>query len=186
MRFRRGGRSLAPRRPNEGTLTLVTTALLSPVRDRLDTKLPAFFRFRHLPNSERVVLSNLEGNWTVLTSDEMRAFASGQLSEGTELFTRLKEKNFLRAHYDVEKVATAMREKKRFLDYGPILHMMIVTLRCNETCVYCHASRADMDAVHTDMTPEIAEKCVDLALQSTSPSITIEFQGGEPLVASAS
>ena len=32
------------------------------------------------------------------------------------------------------------------------------------------------------MTPEIAEKSVDLILQSTSPSVTIEFQGGEPLV----
>src|SRR5262249_20246131 len=79
--------------------------------------------------------------------------------------------------------AAALRRKKRFLDYGPNLHLMIVTLRCNETCVYCHASRANMDAVHTDMTPEIAEKCVDLALQSTSPAITIEFQGAEPLVA---
>jgi His-Xaa-Ser system radical SAM maturase HxsB len=39
-----------------------------------------------------------------------------------------------------------------------------------------------MDAVHTDMTPEIAEKSVDFALQTTSPSLTIEFQGGEPLV----
>ena len=75
-----------------------------------------------------------------------------------------------------------MRRKRRFLDYGPNLHMLVVTLRCNETCVYCHASRANMDAVHTDMTPEIAEKAVDLALRSTSPFITIEFQGGEPLV----
>jgi sulfatase maturation enzyme AslB (radical SAM superfamily) len=39
-----------------------------------------------------------------------------------------------------------------------------------------------MDAVHTDMTPEIAEKCVDMALSTTSPGVTIEFQGGEPLV----
>src|SRR5207237_53818 len=53
---------------------------------------------------------------------------------------------------------------------------------CNETCVYCHASRADMDAVQTDMTPEVAEKTVDFVLQSTNPSVTIEFQGGEPLV----
>lgn len=60
--------------------------------------------------------------------------------------------------------------------------MMIVTLRCNETCVYCHASRADMDAVHTDMTPEVADASVDFAFKTTSPSLTIEFQGGEPLV----
>ena len=42
--------------------------------------------------------------------------------------------------------------RKRFLGYGPNLHVFVVTLRCNETCVYCHASRANMDAVHTDMT----------------------------------
>jgi uncharacterized protein len=39
-----------------------------------------------------------------------------------------------------------------------------------------------MDAVSTDMTPEVGEKVVDLMLQSTSPSVTLEFQGGEPLV----
>jgi His-Xaa-Ser system radical SAM maturase HxsB len=32
------------------------------------------------------------------------------------------------------------------------------------------------------MTPEIADASVDLAFQTTSPSLTIEFQGGEPLV----
>jgi uncharacterized protein len=30
-------------------------------------------------------------------------------------------------------------------EFGPNLHIFVVTLRCNETCVYCHASRADMD-----------------------------------------
>jgi sulfatase maturation enzyme AslB (radical SAM superfamily) len=59
---------------------------------------------------------------------------------------------------------------------------MVVTLRCNETCVYCHASRAPMDAVHTDMTLETAERSIDLALSTTSPAVTIELQGGEPLV----
>ena len=60
-----------------------------------------------------------------------------------------------------------------FVGYGPNLHMLVVTLRCNETCVYCHASRAPMEATQTDMTPAIAEKCVDLALSSRSPGITI-------------
>ena len=160
----------------------MTTSLLQPIRDRLDTKLPAFFRFRHIPNSDRVVLSNLEGNWLVLTADELRTFASGQLSEGSELWTKLKERNFLRAHYDLDAARARIERKRIHLDRGPILHMMIVTLRCNETCVYCHASRANMDAVHTDMTPEIADASVDLAFKTTSPSLTIEFQGGEPLV----
>lgn len=138
-------------------------------------------RFRDVAGD--VLLTNPWGDWVFVTKAELADLARGKLDASGPLSARLAAKNFLRSRVDVEKVATAMREKKRFLDYGPILHMMIVTLRCNETCVYCHASRADMDAVHTDMTPEIAGKCVDLALQSTSPSITIEFQGGEPLVA---
>ena len=133
--------------------------------------------------SPDVLLTNPWGDWIFVTQAELASLARGKLDPSSDLFARLADRNFIRSRVDADKIASAMREKKRFLDYGPILHMMIVTLRCNETCVYCHASRADMDAVHTDMTPELAERCVDLALQSTSPSITIEFQGGEPLVA---
>jgi His-Xaa-Ser system radical SAM maturase HxsB len=149
---------------------------------RLDPTFPAFFRFRGLPRG-RVLITNQEGNFLVLTDAEFRAFAQGQVDPASELHARLQGGNFLRAHHDVARAAERLRARKRFLSYGPNLHILVVTLRCNETCVYCHASRANMDAVHTDMTPAIAEKCVDLALASTSPGITIEFQGGEPLVA---
>ncbi|AKF03208.1 His-Xaa-Ser system radical SAM maturase HxsB [Sandaracinus amylolyticus] len=142
---------------------------------------PAFFRYRALPK-QRVLLTNLEGNFLVLADAEFRAFVEGNVAPESELHARLREGNFLRAHYDTKRAADALRRRKSFVGYGPNLHMLVVTLRCNETCVYCHASRAAMDAVHTDMTPEIAEKCVDIALSSTSPGITIEFQGGEPLV----
>src|SRR5690606_24724816 len=98
-----------------------------------------------------------------------------------ELESRLAEKNFIRDRLDVDAVRERLRYRKRFLNYGPILHIMVVTLRCNETCVYCHASRANMDQVQTDMSRDTAEKSVNLALQSTAPRITIEFQGGEPL-----
>ncbi|MGH3863122.1 SDR family NAD(P)-dependent oxidoreductase, partial [Actinokineospora sp.] len=100
----------------------------------------------------------------------------------SELYRKLSEGNFVRATYDARKASERLAKRKRFLHYGPNLHMIVVTLRCNETCLYCHASRADMDAVHTDMTPEIAERTVDLVFQTTSPWVTIEFQGGEPLV----
>jgi His-Xaa-Ser system radical SAM maturase HxsB len=147
-----------------------------------DLTRPAFFRFRKLPSSDRVVITNVEGNWLVLEKDDFRAFVSGAFAEGSPLFERLRERNFLRAHHDLEAARSRIERRRMHLDRGPILHMMIVTLRCNETCVYCHASRADMDAVHTDMSPEVADASVDLAFRTTSPSLTIEFQGGEPLV----
>jgi His-Xaa-Ser system radical SAM maturase HxsB len=146
-----------------------------------DATFPAFFRYRALPKG-RVLLTNLEGNFLVVSSDEFRAFAAGTVPHDSDFYARLREGNFLRAHYDVKRASAALARRKTFVGYGPNLHMLVVTLRCNETCVYCHASRAPMEATQTDMTPAIAEKCVDLALSSRSPGITIEFQGGEPLV----
>ena len=143
-------------------------------------RLPAFFRFREVAG--RVVVTNYEGNFLILQPDEFARFARGDLESGSELHTRLRDGNFLRDEYDVPKAVEAYRARRRFVHYGPNLHLMVVTLRCNETCAYCHASRADLDAVHTDMTRETAERIVDIALRTTSPTLTIEFQGGEPLV----
>lgn len=151
-------------------------------RDSLDTATPAFFRFRKVGNGH-VLLTNLEGRWLVVTDDEFEQYATGKVEDGSPLFERLKTENFLRDHYDVPKAAEMIRTRRNFLAGGPNLHVLVVTLRCNTTCVYCHASRANMDQVQTDMTKEVAEKSVDLILQSTNPYITIEFQGGEPLVA---
>jgi uncharacterized protein len=138
------------------------------------------FRFREVGGE--VLLTNEWGDWVFVSRDEIRGLAKGELRESSPLYERLAARNFIRSKLDETKLVERMRHKKRFLDYGPNLHIVVVTLRCNETCVYCHASRANMDAVHTDMTPEIGEKVVDLMLQSTSPSVTLEFQGGEPLV----
>src|SRR5207302_1062399 len=150
----------------------------------LDERTPTFFRFRELPGTGgKIILSNHEGDWLVASPDEFRRFAAGEIEPGSPLETRLREKNFLRDGRDAQRAASRLAARKRFLHYGPNLHILVVTLRCNETCVYCHASRADMDAVDTDMTRETAEKTVDLVLRTTSPSVTIEFQGGEPLVA---
>lgn len=138
-------------------------------------------RFREVGGE--ILLTNVFGDWLFVSKDEMaRIFKGEKIEEGSPLFERLAAKNFLRDRVDPQKEAERLAYKKRFLGWGPNLHICVVTLRCNETCVYCHASRADMDATHTDMTPETAEKTVDFALQTTSPSLTIEFQGGEPLV----
>ena len=70
--------------------------------ETFDARQPAFFRFRQLPMApDKVVLSNLEGRWLVLDRPDFLAFAQGQVSEGTPLFQKLRERNFLRAYYDV-------------------------------------------------------------------------------------
>ncbi len=154
---------------------------LSELRRELDTKSQAFFRLRRL-GADRTLITNLDGRWLVLRDEELARFATGKVDAASDLHRRLSEHNFLAASYDEEKARRTLAARKSFLSYGPNLHIFVVTLRCNETCVYCHASRADMDAVSTDMTKETADKALDLVFASTSPGITIEFQGGEPLV----
>jgi len=141
----------------------------------------AFFRWRQI-DDDVVLITNLEGNWLLLSRDEFTSFARGEVEPGSELHTRLDDKNFLRATYDIQAASERVKARKHFVHNGPLLHVMVVTLRCNETCVYCHASRANMDAVETDMSAETARKAVDIALASTNGFVTIEFQGGEPLV----
>jgi len=136
---------------------------------------------RHRKVGNRVLYTSHFGDWVFVSASEHAALMLGELEPGSELAERLGSRGFLVSRLDAEAMADRVRRKKSFLRYGPNLHVLVVTLRCNETCVYCHASRAAMDRVDTDMSKETAEKCVELALRSTAPRITIEFQGGEPL-----
>ena len=148
---------------------------------RLDPAAPAFFRWRQV--GDHVVLTGLAGEHAIVTEDEFARFAEGRVEPGSPLHRRLDAANLLRATYRVDDAAQALARRKAFLRAGGInLGLLVVTLRCNETCVYCHASRAGMDAVHTDMTPAIAERAIDLFLAAPTSAITVEFQGGEPLV----
>ena len=142
---------------------------------KLNPSFAAFFRYR--PVGDKIVISNYEGSYLILTHDEFKQFAEGTVAPDSALYRALDEKNFIRETYRVADAAAQLKARKHFIHTGPNLHVMVVTLRCNETCIYCHASRANMDAVHTDMSKETAEKSVDLALSSTSPFITIRSCG---------
>ena len=135
-------------------------------------------RFRELGDS--VLMTTPFGDWIFLSPDEFAELYQGKLSETLE--AKLAAKNFLSDQVTPAQLAARLFRKRRFLRYGPNLFILVLTLRCNETCIYCHASRADMDQVDTDMSKETAEQAIDLMLHSTAPRVTVEFQGGEPLV----
>lgn len=76
--------------------------------------------------------------------------------------------------------AERLREKKRFLESWTGLHIFVLTLRCNQNCVYCQASSQNEESKGCTMSRGTMAKGVDLMFRSPSDSITMEFQGGEP------
>ncbi|MFZ3232533.1 MAG: His-Xaa-Ser system radical SAM maturase HxsB [Patescibacteria group bacterium] len=146
--------------------------------DAVKPKNLGFFRFKKL-DGETVLITNETGKFAYLSTSEFHAFLSGELEDGTKR-DELETKGFINP--DPAKLADEFAKKHAFLACGPNLHIIVVTLRCNHSCRYCHAAAAPMSAVELDMSIETAKNTLDAIYFTTAPEITIEFQGGEPLV----
>ncbi len=137
--------------------------------------------FKEFKNS--FLLTNDSGSYSFLKKSEFSDFIGGLLEKSNiEKFNELKAKGFISHADDKERLAECYAIKNRFLADGPSLAIMVLTLRCDHNCVYCQASSQSVDAKDMDMNVETAEKAVDFIFQSPNKIITIEFQGGEPLL----
>lgn len=145
-----------------------------------DVEKLAFFRYGNV--GKRKILTNDAGEFHFLDEDDFRSFVEGRLTPEHPEFNALAAKGFVRSRFDGTAFADKVRRKKSFLGVGPYLHIVLTTLRCNQSCRYCHASRTTMDRVDTDMSIETASKVVDFAMSTTSSYVNFEFQGGEPTV----
>ncbi len=130
---------------------------------------------------EDVLLTNPWGDWVFVTQDQFATLERGALDSSSDLANTLTQRGFIRAAVDPSAMAQRVSRKRNLGTGGPFLHVVIPTLRCNQTCVYCHASRTNMADMASDMSVETADKVVEFIFQTTSPQVTIEFQGGEPL-----
>ena len=117
-----------------------------------------------------------------LSTEDFELFISWKLKEGHPKYQELYDKLFIKDELYEDKAVIAYNKKNSFLAYGPTLHMIVTTLRCNHKCRYCHAAVAPMTAKNLDMTRETAQKVVDTIFYTSSPNLTIEFQWGESLV----
>lgn len=83
----------------------------------------------------------------------------------------------------LDVIATRYRTKKSFLDYFTTLHIFVITLRCEHTCHYCQVSRVTENKDAYDMQRYHIDAGIDLMMHSPNPHVTMEFQGGEALLA---
>lgn len=137
------------------------------------------FRFRKI--DDHIVITNDFGDVEFLTEDEFDRFVSGKFLEEKPLRERLSKANFLAEDVHLPSQISRYWKKRSFLDHGPSLFAFVLTERCNHGCQYCHSSVVGMGRTDTDMTTDIAERCVDTVFCAPGHAVTIEFQGGEPM-----
>lgn len=132
------------------------------------------------------LLVNQVGEYITLSDEEFRNFYNYTLTSNEELYKVLKSRQFLTTKNELELVenllSAKLRTRKEFVSDFTCLHMIVVTLRCNCLCKYCHASSVDFSQKEYDMDWETAKKTVDMIFQTPSNEIKIEYQGGEPLL----
>lgn len=142
------------------------------------------FQFKHIFD-DVVLLVNECGDFIFLKSDIFDKFIRHILSNKDENFLRLKSHLFVaqdEIESSLQKISARYRTKKSFLRDFTTLHMMVITLRCNQRCEYCQVSCAEEDAQNYDMKIDVARRIVDTIFSAPTKNPKIEFQGGEPLL----
>lgn len=145
------------------------------------------FRFARLPEpAGTVLLTNDTGDYIFVTEADLRDLVAHRLDPRSETYQDLQARHFIvgngrDSHTDL--VAAQLRTRKSFLRDGPTLHIFVVTLRCDHSCLYCQVSRQSADAVRFDMSPETMAHAVRRLFEAPAPNLTVEFQGGEPALA---
>jgi uncharacterized protein len=125
-----------------------------------------------------VLLTTDSGSWAYLTEEEHRQLPK----PGEPLKSVLKEKGILLNISNIANYIDDYSRKCQYLFNGTSLHIVVPSLRCNIKCAYCHSKSKGLEEKGFDMSEETAKKTVDFIFQSPSKGITIEFQGGEPLI----
>lgn len=166
---------------------------LKKTKPACDTKLTTFvspsaageklapFYFRRL--EDKFLITNDWGHHAILREKDFTDFTAAGIGKETPLWNDLASKGFIRESMDFQALSSDFISKNAFLKYaGPSLHMIVLTLRCNQKCHYCHASVVDPSQKSMDMTLETAKKTVDFIFSTPNPVLCIEFQGGEPMI----
>lgn len=143
------------------------------------------FRFLRL-DENRELLVNEVGDFIIAPIGTARDLIHRKLAPGSDSYVNFKAKQFIvdeNSSALLDLLATKYRTKFSFIDGFTKLHIFVVTLRCDHSCHYCQVSRQTSDKFTYDMSFETAAKSVELMMKSPSEQLTLELQGGEPLLA---
>jgi His-Xaa-Ser system radical SAM maturase HxsB len=139
-----------------------------------------FFRFKKLKND--YLLTNDAGDYVFLEKKFFDKYLQGKLDKKSGVYKELVKKNFIRDNINFDSYVEKYASKHHYLFAGPSLHIIVTTLRCNYSCLYCQASSKKNNNTKFDLDLGTAKQIVDFIFSTPNPNIAIEFQGGEPLL----
>ncbi len=138
--------------------------------------------FRYKPVGGKYLVTNDLGAHLFLSGKEFEKFVEGTLPSKSPVYALLRERGYIKDRLDFDALIRKWRMRNGFLWHGPSLHIMVLTLRCDHSCVYCQSGSKTLAGKRYDMTKNTARSIVDRIFESPNSDITIEFQGGEPLL----
>ena len=133
-------------------------------------------------DKNRILVSTRCGTSLLLNKKDYNALNNGQYRHDKKLIKRLlKDKILLTEENTKEMIG---RVKMHYIQDRPVYMNCIINLthRCNLNCVYCHANAGNAEEMQMDMDDATIEAYLDFVFNLPHKNITIEFQGGEPLL----
>ena len=124
------------------------------------------------------------GDYAFLSEDELQILECDLHALSPQRLAELKSKFIIRdagAAGMQRLFASRLASRRETILYGPSLHILVPTLRCEHSCQYCQVSRSLADDGFS-MSLEMLSAACDSIFQSPSSTITVEFQGGDPLL----
>ncbi|MEI9943938.1 MAG: His-Xaa-Ser system radical SAM maturase HxsB [Chitinophagaceae bacterium] len=145
------------------------------------------FRFFRL-NELKEILVNEVGDFLIVPNGTYEKIVTRQINpvRDVNLYADLISNFFISEdvlHPLLDVLAARYRTKKSFLDGFTSLHIFVISLRCDHTCHYCQVSRVSQDRSAFDMKREYIDKGIAMMMLSPNRYLTMEFQGGEALLA---
>lgn len=135
--------------------------------------------------NDKEILVNLFGDFLIAEQGTAEKTVYREIMDESQIKNLVSNHFISQSKYpaNMDILATRYRTKKSFLEEFTALHIIVVTLNCNQACTYCQVSSINSTKNTCDINWEDLKKSVEMIFESPSQHITIEFQGGEPLLA---
>jgi His-Xaa-Ser system radical SAM maturase HxsB len=144
------------------------------------------FNFERLDNGKEVLI-NMVGDYLIAPEGTVDQIVNHNLvGVNEDLKKDLIANSFVHESSSIknlEFLANRYRTIKSFTQGFTKLHIFVISLRCEHTCQYCQVSRVSENKDKYDLHREKLIKGIELMLACPDDHLTMEFQGGEALLA---